>query len=351
MELARSVTALLAALSQTWKTDSDQLRYLRHHALPDADLHAELLVANDQQIGDPEIHFDLHPDHLLKQLRALKAIDYETRERLRQSVEKWRRSRNLRASEMERLQSGLLSNPEPEAFPRLLNLLNAAGGGLAEPPADVMAGVRPYLPLLNLLSTQSRDPRWLPVFRRARRVAIALGEPLPGGYHPGELSALDEPRPRWVYQTGRGLAIRRQPERGLLMVGANPYAETTGKIIKRVVPTDPAGTFIRDRDWRYELRSQSIPAWADRMWQDKTGLIHAAHPEQALFVLEPATLNQPNARWRLLKNPWPWATDVGVDQHGLWAEFTIKKARQRMRWIAPGSFLMGAGRGEPELDG
>jgi len=52
---------------------------------------------------------------------------------------------------------------------------------------------------------------------------------------------------------------------------------------------------------------------------------------------------------RLLIEPLPkpeWATAVGRDQFGLWAEFTIekdgKKVRQRMRWIPPGQFLMGS---------
>jgi formylglycine-generating enzyme required for sulfatase activity len=38
-----------------------------------------------------------------------------------------------------------------------------------------------------------------------------------------------------------------------------------------------------------------------------------------------------------------WASAIGRDAFGLWAEFTIKETvRQRLRWIPPGEFLMGS---------
>ena len=38
-----------------------------------------------------------------------------------------------------------------------------------------------------------------------------------------------------------------------------------------------------------------------------------------------------------------WASAIGRDAFGLWAEFTIKETvRQRLRWIPPGQFLMGS---------
>jgi len=46
-----------------------------------------------------------------------------------------------------------------------------------------------------------------------------------------------------------------------------------------------------------------------------------------------------------------WASDHGVDQYGPWAEFSITDkatVTQRMRWIAPGAFLMGSPKGEHE---
>ena len=38
----------------------------------------------------------------------------------------------------------------------------------------------------------------------------------------------------------------------------------------------------------------------------------------------------------------PWATEIGRDTYGLWALFEVERVRQRLRWILPGRFLMGA---------
>ncbi len=37
-----------------------------------------------------------------------------------------------------------------------------------------------------------------------------------------------------------------------------------------------------------------------------------------------------------------WASAMGRDRYGLWAEFTLKDVVQRMRWIPPGRFMMGS---------
>ncbi|MBL8423560.1 MAG: formylglycine-generating enzyme family protein [Candidatus Accumulibacter phosphatis] len=44
----------------------------------------------------------------------------------------------------------------------------------------------------------------------------------------------------------------------------------------------------------------------------------------------------------------PWASAVGRDEYGRYAEITIADVRQRFRWIEPGSFRMGSPPSEPE---
>jgi formylglycine-generating enzyme len=44
-----------------------------------------------------------------------------------------------------------------------------------------------------------------------------------------------------------------------------------------------------------------------------------------------------------------WASRVGEDQFGRWAELLVSGVIQRLRWIAPGSFLMGSSRDEQAL--
>ncbi|MFO1496024.1 MAG: formylglycine-generating enzyme family protein [Lysobacterales bacterium] len=40
--------------------------------------------------------------------------------------------------------------------------------------------------------------------------------------------------------------------------------------------------------------------------------------------------------------PPAWASAYGDDAYGLWAELTLGNATQRLRWIEPGTFLMGS---------
>jgi formylglycine-generating enzyme required for sulfatase activity len=51
--------------------------------------------------------------------------------------------------------------------------------------------------------------------------------------------------------------------------------------------------------------------------------------------------------------PPPWATDWGWDDYGAWVQYSVEgkkgeRVSQRMRWIEPGSFLMGSPEDEPE---
>jgi formylglycine-generating enzyme required for sulfatase activity len=46
--------------------------------------------------------------------------------------------------------------------------------------------------------------------------------------------------------------------------------------------------------------------------------------------------------------PADWASAWGEDEYGLWLALDFRGARQVFRWIAPGSFLMGSPKDEPE---
>lgn len=45
--------------------------------------------------------------------------------------------------------------------------------------------------------------------------------------------------------------------------------------------------------------------------------------------------------------PYKWCSDSGEDEFGIWLEFRIEEASQRMRWIIPGKFSMGSPYDEP----
>ncbi|GAB6042050.1 SUMF1/EgtB/PvdO family nonheme iron enzyme [Endothiovibrio diazotrophicus] len=342
----RHLDTLLALLSRTWKTGREQLRYLRH-ALPGAGVQAELALANHPEVRDSGSYLELGVRRLLPALHAFDALEERLRIPLQRALDQWRGTLNARAEEMERLQSALLEAPKPHQFPRLLRQLEGLRG---RPPAsaEVPIGLAAYLPLLDQLARQHPLPDWQPLFRLARQAAWVLGEPLPGGYHAEEFAEPESPAPRWLCQIGTGLQVRARAERALLPLGAHPYSPTDNVIIGDHLPVSGEQVEIIDRGWHYRLRRFERPVWAERLWQDERGVLHLAHAEGALFALQPAGPERPEALWRCVENPWPWARALGVDAYGLWAELRLGEARQRLRWIAPGRFRMGSPPDEPE---
>lgn len=53
---------------------------------------------------------------------------------------------------------------------------------------------------------------------------------------------------------------------------------------------------------------------------------------------------------KIISKPFPdnWASGYGEDEYGIWQSFTVKGIRCRLRWIWPGTFLMGSPESEPE---
>ena len=72
--------------------------------------------------------------------------------------------------------------------------------------------------------------------------------------------------------------------------------------------------------------------------------------ELNLEVLEISSLSfkeQDELFWKSRTLP-TWANRWGKDEYGLWVEFVYKNVPQRMRWIEPGTFMMGSPEDEPE---
>ncbi len=59
-----------------------------------------------------------------------------------------------------------------------------------------------------------------------------------------------------------------------------------------------------------------------------------------------------DGRWHPLVDGCPpaWATEWGQDEWGVFVGFRVEGVRQRMRWIPPGSFMMGSPEGEVGRD-
>ncbi|TAN53799.1 MAG: formylglycine-generating enzyme family protein [Methylococcaceae bacterium] len=86
------------------------------------------------------------------------------------------------------------------------------------------------------------------------------------------------------------------------------------------------------------------PAWASAMGRDGAGL----------YAEVPWLGQRQRLDWRAPeggKGGWIGAGPLGWDEYGLYADLTIDNATQRFRWIEPGSFLMGSPDDEPERFG
>lgn len=120
------------------------------------------------------------------------------------------------------------------------------------------------------------------------------------------------------------------------------------------------------RRWRIHSALDDItvealprPAWALAWGRDAQGLYAMApSPKGVLVRLEAGTTKANQSRHRYGTPGWvveseSFAWSMGADDIGLYADISVssRHVHQRFRWIAPGSFWMGAPDDEPSRDG
>ncbi|MGB0723512.1 MAG: hypothetical protein ACPGU7_14065, partial [Gammaproteobacteria bacterium] len=338
----RPMAHLLGVLSQTWRMDRQQLRYLRH-ALPGATLADELRLLAHPDVQRRQGYLDLSEQGKAHWEAVFKGLPAADRAALERAFEQWTVNRNPRQREMDAMQGAQSDQIDPRRLPRLLAILErcAQVGALALTPferAEFIAAV----PLLTQLASKldAASP-WQPVMREARRAAAALDQPLPGGLVPGELDNA-YPSPRWLRHEQNRLVVADRSHRALLSLTRPPFAPALNSVVQEALPTQPDGVDLIDGEWQYRIEPQPKPPWADRCWQEADGRWIAEHPAGARFAYQPASPTTPTGRWQCLHHDWPWATDLGVDDHGLWADLSLNGVVQRMRWIPAGRFEMGS---------
>lgn len=111
-----------------------------------------------------------------------------------------------------------------------------------------------------------------------------------------------------------------------LEVGRRAYALDDEGVRRIDLPAGEEIELATDCLEKVRLRLEPKPEWARAMGRDRQGL-WVQHGEHRLA--------------------WPtWARNVGKDEFGLWATFRVGEVEQRMRWIVPGTFVMGSPREE-----
>ncbi|NOS89874.1 MAG: formylglycine-generating enzyme family protein [Methylococcaceae bacterium] len=101
------------------------------------------------------------------------------------------------------------------------------------------------------------------------------------------------------------------------------------------LPAQPSFT-LKTATQQLTLCTLSKPGWANRIWRDKLGV----------FVGVEWCGNTYTLPWR---GDWEWDNSpVKRDRYGVYADLTINRVTQRLRWIEAGTFLMGSPLDEPE---
>ncbi len=115
-------------------------------------------------------------------------------------------------------------------------------------------------------------------------------------------------------------------------VGETRYHLRPGEMF--ALPTPQPWLRLQAGEWDLRIEPLSPPPWASAIGRDPQGLF----------------AEWPDGRRRYWPEPPPWASGVGWDEYGVWAEFTVQGIAQRMRWIEPGTFWMGSPESEPERE-
>ncbi len=328
---------LLAALALTWMPSVVQLRHLRQ-AIPGATITHELRAYNHLSVEHDGQWLSLKQDAILQQLRLFESQEPASKANVQKAIDAWQLSLSATAREIERLQRNLhQALPSPEEYPRLLGLAALAEGEFASQEEGGMAYslILSMLPLTHLLDG---DRRWQAFLKVAQRVARDARQRLPLKHQYMEQSGPVQ----WLIQRDDRLVLTRaQQSNNLLALGTQPYYVQARRQLTATTPFGDERVDIVDQDYQWRVEARAKPTWAERIKFD-SGRLHARHAGGAEFLLQPASPEQPAARWHCRHNPWPWASSTGIDEHGLWADLHLKGIDYRLRWIAPGAFQMGS---------
>lgn len=183
---------------------------------------------------------------------------------------------------------------------------------------------------------------WAPVRQDLDRLALAIG---PGvGGTPEDADG--EPPAQGLHQRGADLRVRA-PADGLLALGPQAWSPEVGALRLGATLAGRDRLTVIDRGRRWRLATMTRPPWAERLLCDGRTL-WAAHRHGAILRWQPAAPGRPAGGWQPEHNPWLWAAEIGADDLGLWARLVVHGVGYRLRWIAPGRFVMGSPPEEPQ---
>ncbi len=335
---------LVAALSQIWMADIDMLRYL-WAAIPEASLN-DLLRAYHHPDLDEQLrtngYLQLKSNALDRHRYIFHQLPKSSRDPLQTAIKRCLQSCNKCHIEASKLQQNITQPGSPKDYEALLALISKGCDEIGDHNSMVMSFILTSLPMFEVIADGPYHDNWNGVLNDLQKIARAYHKRLPNRHHSqpkGEANLLLRQRDNSLIVSDSGS--------GLLAITEHAYCEQTRAEINGSLQLLGSTLDIIDRGIHWRLQAMLRPSWAERCWSER-GEFFAAHHDDAVFSLTPADLQQARAKWTTKSNPWPWANDIGVDKYGLWASIDIDNIVLRMRWIAPGRFLMGSPESEAE---
>ncbi len=306
-------------------------------------LEDELVLWNhrERSLQATGIEWRLAPEYIEKWAKSAQLTDSE-KPRLKKLQASWHASMAMETEGLEQLIEQLFISGKLADS----SLLEAALTDYEEDSGQE-SGVYYWLASqASFLNFIEADIAYDPNLKRLKLVWSAFKNSQKNSAEGGKLLAV-EGTPRYIKQIGSDLLVTTSPCTAILSTQDEVYDLAS----KRSLPLEKklTGSQIKLRTIEADIDCKTLtqPDWSQRFWQNATGLF-AAHIDNALFCLQPASAQHPNAKWICQHNPWSWASATGIDEWGLWADLQVKQQYYRLRWIKPGQFMMGSPETEAE---
>lgn len=156
--------------------------------------------------------------------------------------------------------------------------------------------------------------------------------------------SVEEPTTDKVSLTGQqnGLQLAAGISPGAIITTTGPLFERDGQTLTVGLHRGTQTRHLLSMDHQFSVASLTKPAWAERIYRHANGRLCAIHQSGIRFELKAASLDNPTSDWQTNGPIWNWSSDAGIDEYGLWAELSVDRVAYRLRWIPPGTFMMGS---------
>ena len=327
---------LLALLAPAIRIEPALLRAVRH-LLPSwvADVGSEAAAWNHPKVHSTPLAFYYDGKAIEQYRRLAREAEYAG---LRDSIAALIVAHHAHLSpaighEEQLLIQNLWGNaPEPgvaqEFIERIVKTLHGQDSALAEGMADWVQRSSRRLHA-GMLANDALVAAKAMVYLRQRREDRET--PFPDDIELAQVSWLlsqeQAPRRYALRQRGQGLCLEEE-------VSAGPELDAPGSLVAEI---RAQASYVQYR-WLDErdipLGDKQTPALEERIPLPASGRLRVQTDCQEVTV---ESIERPD-----------WADAMGRDEYGLYADFSINGVSQRMRWIAPGSFMMGSPESEAE---